>query len=183
MAFTTSDNVRIFLSMSSLTAAQEELIDMLIPLVGGVIENYCGWKMLATDYVSKAFDGNGLSELDTRVYPINSVTKILLDTEDITSAVKIHKPEGILIYTDNTFSAGRLNVEVDFNAGYNATNMPPDLVYAANYLVAVDFKKTGGDRLGISEETTNDVKVTYDSNDLPKLVTRVLDRYRLITIN
>lgn len=191
MSFTTVDGVKAFLNKATLTVDQTALVQMLIGLVDGVICSYCGWTMLAKDYPAKKYDGNGQSEMDLGVYPINALTQVLV-YDDLTYATftdqtdnVVHvDEEGILIFKDSgtTFTSGRLNVAVTFNAGFNDTNMPSELTYAANYLVALEFNRIDAESIGVASEKFNQVEVEYQGTDIPQLVKRVLDRYRAVHI-
>lgn len=182
MSFTDKDRVMLFLSKEALTPLQDAQADMLIEMVDGVIENYCGWKILASDYVGLEFDGNGLAELDLQVYPINTVTTVLLDGTDITTDVKVNKPGGTLIYTGNTFTTGRLNVSVDFNAGFTPDKIPTDLTYVATFLVVHNMNRIALKMVGVKSGKHEDTSIEFDTTDLPKTVTNTLDRYRLLRV-
>ena len=147
MSFTTVESVRLFMSRDTFTVEEIAQIEALITQIDDVIENYCGWKMLARDYVNERYDGTGISELDLKVYPINSLTKVVVDGTDVTSQIELIENDGLLIYTDRTtvFTAGRYNVKVDCNAGYNEVNTPPAITYAANYLIAINFNRSDSD--------------------------------------
>lgn len=190
MHFTTVDQVQAFLNREELTPSQASTVQMLIGLVDGVICNYCGWQMLATAYTAKRFNGTGLSELDLRVYPLNEVTKVLLDGVEITDTVELISDEGLLALTDgSTFSEGTRNVVVDFNGGFDPENIPSELAqpwaslqYAATYLVAINFTRIDAENIGVASEKFNQVEVKYDPTDIPVLVKRVLDRFRRVSI-
>lgn len=197
MSFTTADNVLLWLNKSTCTSTELEgaQIARILPLVDGVIQNYCGWQMLATEYVNKAYAGDGTANLSLGLWPINSVTAVTLDGVNITADVTYSPSDGILTYTTSTFTvatstAGK--VLVTFNAGYGYTDtsvtpnvtefIPYDLQYAADHLAAVEIKRIVNELLAIDEGKfqTGDFKMS--STDLPLLVTRVLDRYRMIKI-
>ncbi len=193
MSFTTVDNVKMFLNAEDLSVFETATINMLIPMVDGVIKNYCGWNLLETDYEDKLFDGTGGSTLDLRVYPINSVDAIYeIDTDGNETDVL---PELVAEYdvedsyirfkigSDYTsFTAGTKNYKITFNAGFSTINMPSELSYAASYLVAINYNKFTNDMIGVAEAKFKDIDMKLDSVELPVLVKRVLDRYRIISI-
>lgn len=178
MSFTTVSDVKLFLNKETLTPFETAQVERLIPHVDGIITNYCGWNLQAEDYVNQ-YNGDGTNILDLKVYPLNTLTKVLLDDEDITTDVAYNAKDGVLTY-DNTFTSGTNNVEVTFNAGF--VTIPQDLQYAADYLVVVNFNRITQENIGISKGKFNNVEVEYNPDDLPKLVTRVLDRYRHISV-
>lgn len=193
MSFTTVDNVRMFLNTDSLSVFETGIINMLIPMVDGVIKNYCGWNLLETDYTEKLFDGTGTGTLDLRVYPINSITSVIeidtdgVETELIAELVTEYDIEDSYIrfktgsdYT--SFTAGTKNYKITFNAGFTTLIMPSELVYAASYLVTINYNKITNDMIGVSEGKFNEITAKFDTVELPVLVKRVLDRYRIISI-
>ena len=195
MSFTTADNVLMWLNKSTSTVLEDAQIAMILPLVDGVIQNYCGWPMLAAKYTNKAYAGDGTANLSLGLWPINSVTSVMLDDLNITADVTISPSDGILTYTAGTFAkasstAGK--VLVTFNAGYGYTNtlvtpnvtdpIPLDLQYAAGHLAAVEIKRIVNELLAIDEGKFQTLDLKMSSTDLPLLVTRVLDRYRMIKI-
>lgn len=193
MSFTTVDNVKMFLNTDELSVFETATINMLIPMVDGVIKNYCGWNLLETEYEDKLFDGTGGSTLDLRVYPINSISSIYeIDTDgneiNITNElVTSYDIEDsyirFKIASDYTsFTAGSKNYKITFSAGFTTLNMPSELSYAASYLVAINYNKITNDMIGISDAKFKDIDVKLDSVELPVLVKRVLDRYRIISI-
>ena len=184
MSFTTVDSVKVFLGKETLTAMEYSQIEMLIGLIDGVISNYCGWNVLAADYTDELLDGNGGSSLDLKVYPVASVAKILVNAIDVTAAVTVNKKEGTLLYPNSsgTFTAGTQNISVTFRGGYEDVSIPADLTYAANYLVTISFNRIDAGNIGVKNEGFNNITVEYDNEDIPKLVKRVLDRYRRVSI-
>ena len=191
MSFTTADNVLLWLNKSTSTVLEDAQIAMILPLVDGVIQNYCGWQMLAATYTNKAYAGDGTANLSLGIWPINSVTSVTLDGLNITADVTNSPSDGILTYMAGTFAlAGK--VLVSFNAGYGYVNtavtpnvtepIPLDLQYAAVHLAAVEIKRIVNELLAIDEGKFQTLDVKLSSTDLPLLVTRVLDRYRMIKI-
>jgi len=191
MSFTTVANVKTFLNQDVLTTAQNSTISALILLIDGVISNYCGWAMLAKDYEEKKFNGNGDTELDLGVYPVNSVEEVLIYDdltytvfEDVTADIVAAEDEGVLLFKDGStvFTLGRRNISISFNAGFAEEEMPDDLKYAASYLVAIEYTKIDKETLGVSAQKFNNLEEKFESDDLPMLVKRVLDRYRKILV-
>lgn len=187
MSFTTPDRVRIFLNKPRLTPDEVATISLLISTVDGVIKNYCGWEILAKDYEKKFSytpDAQGSSsELDLRVYPLNSVDSVVFNEVDYIASIELDKEEGIIYFALSSglsFPSGSRNVEVTFNAGY--VDAPSDLIHAASWLVAMYFSRVAAENIGVEEEKFNTISVTYDNTDLPPLVKRVLDRYRVLRI-
>lgn len=191
MSFTTVDNVQLFLNKESLTSFEEGIIEMLLPQIDGVIKNYCGWELLATDYTDSTFNGTGSGTLDLEVYPINSVTsvKVREDISTFTDVTPSLAPLGKDSYLrldsyaeTTTFTSGTNNIYVTFNAGFSDTNIPQELTYAASFLTAINFKRIAMEMIGVQQGKVNDIDIKFDSMELPVLVKRVLDRYRIVSI-
>lgn len=183
MDFTTEDSVRKFLNKTALTDQESEVVSMLIPFIGGVIRNYCGWNILADDYIDKKFSGLGGSTLDLKVFPVNSVEKLEIGGVDYLSQVSINEEDGELYFESTagmTFTAGTRNIVITFNAGYE--EVPAELEHTAAWLCALFFNRIDLQNIGVKSERFNDTEVTYDPTDLPVLVKQVLDRYRRIGI-
>jgi hypothetical protein len=193
MSFTTVDNVKMFLNTEELSVFETGIINMLIPMVDGVIKNYCGWNLLETDYTDKLFDGTGTGTLDLRVYPINSIDSLIeistdgVETDVTDELVTSYDSEDSYLRFKSgsditSFTAGTKNYKATFNAGFTTLNMPSELTYAASYLVTINYNKITNDMIGVSEGKFNEISAKFDSVELPVLVKRVLDRYRIISI-
>lgn len=194
MSFTTVENVALYLNreIDDLTDLELAQVEMLIPYVDGIISDYCGWEMLATDYTNKRYDGSGTDVLDLRVSPVNTITQIRIRANDgtftdITDGVEIL--EGGLIQflpyatTDSTtFTAGIKNIFVTFNAGYATTAVPYALVYAATSLIVEHFYKIIDENTGTEDEKFAEVSFKNNRPVITPPVARMLDRYRLVSI-
>jgi len=190
MSFTTVDNVTMFLNKESLTSFEEDVVRMLIPYIDGVINNYCGTNLLATDYTDIRFNGSGSDTLDLKVYPINSVTRVKI-REDVTTfndvVTSVYLNNDSYLYLDQyadttTFPAGRKNIYVTFNAGYAEDAVPSELGYAACNLISLNFRKITDETIGIDAGKFGEADFKLSSLELPVLVKRVLDRYRMVSI-
>lgn len=186
MSFTTLDNVALYLNKldaTELTALETAQISMIITQVDGIIQNYCGWKLLATDYTDKKFNGSGTTQLDLQAYPLISVTSVTMDSEDITSLVEETDPEGYLTTNDDsTFTKGTNNIVVTFRAGFEDADMPSELIYAATYMVVLNYQKITTEQIGIAKGKVDAVEVTYESSNLPTLVQNVLNLYMRVAV-
>ena len=182
-SFTDITTVTMFLHKTTLSIQEAALVNVLIPMVDGMIKNYCGWEVLAKDYTDKKFSGNGSTTLDLYTYPVNSVTKLEIDGADVLSSVSINTDDGELYFTSSagyTFTSGTLNIVTSFNAGY--ASVPSDMSYAANWLVTLNAKRILDESVGVNSEKFNDIAVDYDKADIPQMVKNILDRYRRIGI-
>lgn len=195
MSFTTVESVALFLNrdIADFTALELAQVAALIINIDGIINNYCGWTMTATDYTDKRFNGSGTDTLDLRVYPINSVTSVRLrDTEgvftDITDSIEI-LDDGILqilpyqgVSGATSFTSGKNNCFITFNAGFEDGSIPHELEYAANQLASLNFNKITDENLSAEEEVFDNIRFKNNTLELPLVVRRNLDRYRLISV-
>lgn len=188
MSFTTLDNVALYLNKldaSELTPLQTAQLDALILQVDGIIQNYCGWHILATDYVNKKFNGNGTTTIDLEAYPLISVKSVVETTSgsDLLSQVVTQDDEGYLITNDkSTFTKGTGNVVVSFRAGFEDDAIPSELVYAATYMVVLNYQKIFNEMFGVASGKVDAVDVKFESSNLPTLVQNVLDQYLLVVV-
>ena len=194
MSFTTVDEVALYLNRQSieLTTLERSQVEMVIPFMDGLITNYCGWNLLATDYTNKRFDGTGLKTLDLRMYPINSLTQVRVRANDgtftdVTTGVETFD-DGVISFlpyatTDvTTFTAGTKNWFLTFNAGYAPGSIPHDLAYSATLLVVEHFNKIIDENTGLSDEKFEGITFQNANLEIPPSVKRMLDRYRLVSI-
>lgn len=194
MSFTDLDTVMLFLTKDSLNPKEELQVGMLITQIDGLIENYCGWDMLAKSYTNVKFNGTGEAQLDLKVYPINSLTKVEVSdgstTYDVTSTVESIADSGILYFPSGAtsditnFIAGTQNITLSFNAGfgYNGAAIPNALQMAATELVVIYFNRIVLENIGVKRERFEQDEVEYDKTDIPSGVARRLDRYRRFII-
>lgn len=190
MSFTTVTKCTTFLNKETLSSMEADVIGMMIPMMDGVINNYCGTNLLATDYTDRRYSGSGSDTLDTKLYPINSITSVRI-REDISTftdvTTSVYTMDDTYLYLDQygdttSFPAGTHNIYVTFNAGFQEDNMPGELAYAACYLVTTNANKVLREMTGIQEGDFSQIKFKMDSIELPVLVKRVLDRYRVVTV-
>lgn len=191
MSFTTVEDAALALNRldTSLTPLELAQLEALILQVDGVINDYCGWNMLATTFTNKRFDGSGTDTLDLKVCTINSLTVVkerLLGGEfnDITTSIEI-LDDGIIRFlpeVSSTFTTGTKNYFLTYNAGYPEGSIPSGLTWAANYLININFGKITNESVGLKSNKNTNIDVVFDSIELPVLVARTLDRYRLISL-
>lgn len=186
MSFTTLDDVALYLNKLSsvdFTELETAQLSALIRQVEGLIQNYCGWKILSTTYTAKKFNGTGTSIINLESFPLTAVTSVLMDGDDITSIVDQTNSDGCLVTNDDsTFTSGTDNVVVTYTAGFLPGSIPADLVYAATYMVILNYNKINTDMFGVAKGRFNDTEVTFENTNLPTLVQNVLDQYRLVII-
>lgn len=194
MSYTTVDEVALFLNreVADLTALETSQLGTTISYMDGVINNYCGWNLLATDYTDKRFDGSGTNTLDLRLSPVNTITEVKVRAADgtfteVTTGIEILE-DGLIQFlpwavTDvTTFTTGVKNWFITFNAGFEDGEVPYELRYAATFLTAIHFNKIIDENMGAEEEKFEGVTFKNITLEMPSSVKRTLDRYRLVSI-
>lgn len=191
MSFTTVNDVALFINkkVADLTTLELAQVTAMIPFIDGVINNYCGWNMLATDYTNQRLDGTGTNTMDLRLTPINTITAIRERTADgsftdVTAKIE-ELGDGTIQFLPSvggTFTKGVKNYFLTYNAGYKDGAIPSDLIWAGSFLVSINYNKISNNAIGIKTQKNVDFEVELDSIELPILVKRVLDRYRMVSI-
>lgn len=193
---TTLANVKSYLNIND--TLQDNFINMLLPSVNETVENYCNRKFDVISYVGEQHTIN--HKIFTYNYPIISVEKIersmgadidirFLDDGTYTNYTLYPSYISMLDYKYITMT-NKLQwggheesyVTIDYTAGY--TTIPSDLMLAATKLVALEYKISRENRLGIEAESEGDVHFIYEKKDqsIPLTISSVLDNYRKIRI-
>ena len=158
----------------------------IINYVSMRFENETGRKLKSRDY-TEVYDGNGANALYLNNYPIASTdititidaARAFDDTGDEVTAtdVMLTTENGLVRLDDDTFSAGRGNVQVEYTAGYS-TASEFALTFAAKELGSLMWQRMRQkEAIGVRTESFEGHSVTYE-NDLPWSVKKVLDIYR-----
>jgi len=190
MPLATLSDVKSYLRITD--NSDDSFLNMLIINVQAVIETYCNRHFDINTYTAEQHIIN--HKIFTNEYPIVSVQNIVRVGDDIfipsdsNSALNYRifpTYIDLLDYKDVTMS-NRLKyanieesyVEVTYTAGY--TNMPLDLTLAAIKLIAVEYKESREDRLGIDSIREGSIQSVYLKKDseMPLAISSILDRYR-----
>lgn len=190
MSFTDKETVKHFLNKEELGQLEEIQIDMLIEMIDGLIEDYCGWKVLSNVYTNKKYDGTGLSQLDLKVFPISNVISVVVTDSggienDVTADVLLKEEDGVIYLSSTsasltTFTSGTRNVKVSFTGGYS--EIPVSLKMAATELVVRYFNRVTTENVGISKERFEQDEVEYDKIDITPAIAKILDKYKRFII-
>jgi len=190
MSFTDTETVQHFLNKEELDQLSTIQVEMLIEMVDGLIEDYCGWHVLAQDYTDKKYNGTGLAQFDLKVYPISNVSSVTVSDSsgavtDVTADILSIDDEGILYFkpgsaTLTSFTAGTQNVTVSFTGGYS--EIPSSLKMAATEMVVRYFNRVTTENIGVNKERFEQDEVEYDKVDITPAVARVLDKYKRFII-
>jgi len=93
----------------------------------------------------------------------------------------IYANECIVKLTDGTvFSEGSRNVDITYKAGYEV--VPYDIQLACKKLVALAFKETDSDRVGIQSQSFGDQNTSFVTSEFPDDIKKILNPHRKILI-
>jgi len=138
----TLDAVKEYLRISS--SNDDTLLNNLIARAEDEADMYCHRVFAAATY-TEYYDGNGLSKMNLKHYPVNSITSIhddldreygaddLIDSDDYV----FEADSGIVKLDGLTFTGGIQNIKVIYNAGY--ATLPDDVTDAIVKLVAAKY--------------------------------------------
>lgn len=186
------------LDASSLTSAQENVLDRIIDAVTEYIEKYIGFRVKQTEYTTEEYDTDDSGSLILNRYPISTSANFTIqrrdaalnedDWETIDSKYyHINHDTGIVHGASGwKFRKGRSAYRITYTAGYNFDNSATflsdteagDLEYAAWSIASTLYNKRK-DGFGVAEERIGDYMVKYAKSNqlLTEEVTSILDHY------
>lgn len=100
---------------------------------------------------------------------------------------RVYKNRG-MIQSLYGFPEGDQNIAVSYTAGWDSTNMPPDLKQAVMDMVKYRQNRTSQDTTGVKSFSTGHYSVTYATSsnntiyDIPDEIMVILDRYKRIDV-
>jgi|GEM_PF-1435853 hypothetical protein len=193
---TTLENVKAYLQISATDTSQDTFLNLLIGSMQDLIENYCNRTFELTTYTAEQH--TIMHKIFVNNYPIQSIQQIrrssddvldiVLDENNIITAYRIHPNYVEMIDWKYVTMSNKLMwadheesyVEIDYTAGWTQDQIPNDLMLAATKLVALEYKVSTENRIGLEAESEGDVKFTYYKNaaqSLPADIQMILDRY------
>jgi hypothetical protein len=172
-------DIKLYLSIS--TTDKDSLLNALIAECSAMIESYCNRTFRKTSY-SESYDGNGGVELFLKQYPITEVTSLAVDDVAYFSVdYVIYADEGIVKLTDGSvFSKGSRNVEIVYKAGHEI--VPHDVQLSCLKLVALAFKETDSDRIGIVSQNFGDQSTSFVTSEFPDDIRKILNPHKKVLI-
>jgi hypothetical protein len=194
MSLTTLTNCKLYLSIDPLDTSQDDLLNFLILEVEALISSYCKRVFETATYTAEQH--NILHNIYTDQFPIQSIITInricfdlydpiivpVLEFRQFQSYVQILDGQ----YVTMTNKLQYLNheesyVEITYVAGYDPDNIPVDLSMAATKLVALEYKISDENRIGLESYSEGGIHEIYYKNqdtELPITISSVLDRYK-----
>lgn len=141
-------------------------------------------RLLAARSVTKDLDGTGSPRLLLPVWPINSVSRVNIDStgtfasaDDIDSDdYRVYSEEGYIALVYRTFTAGIQNVRVVWNGGFST--IPYDLQMAAIECLKWNLLRLAGESIGVRNVISSDGINTGMEITIPASAQRVFESYR-----
>lgn len=190
MPLTTVQKVKNYLpELNQNDTSEDGFIQDLIDGVQSTIESYCSRKFDVTAYTETQMCKHKVFPKNT---PLKSVSSIIREDNELsatdykikgnyiefTGDMKVYTMAGSVIYSNDIAS----EVILTYTAGFDP--IPNDLSLAATKLVAIEYKDSRENRLGVEMESEGDVKFTYSKKDseMPLNISCVLDRYKKVDL-
>ncbi|MBZ9615300.1 head-tail connector protein [Clostridium estertheticum] len=196
MPLTTVAKCKSYLGPSYIDSEDDFLTD-LIDNVQTIVENYCHRHFDETSYISEQHNIN--HKIFTKETPIISVENIVrLDGSIVNTVPNSNGMSNYRIFPGYVelldykyvtmgdklkyVNSEESYVEISYTAGYETA--PADLRLAATKLVALEYKESRENRLGIEQESEGDVSYTYSKKDsqMPLNISAILDRYKRVSL-
>jgi len=189
MPLCTIANVKSYLGISQTDSNEDDLITLLIGSTQALIETYCHRHFDVASYVSEQHNIN--HKIFPRESPIISVENIMRLSDDCIDYRIYNSYIDLLDYKFMTMG-NRLKycnneesyVEISYTAGYKT--MPTDLSLAAIKLVALEYKDSTEDRIGLISRSEGAESESYVAkgidSEMPLSISAVLDRYKRVSI-
>jgi hypothetical protein len=195
MPLTCLDDVKNYLNVT--TTTDDSFISLLIADVQTTVETYCHRHFDVNTYTSEQHNVN--HKIFTRETPILTVINIVRldesivdtipDCNDMTNYRIFNGYVELLDYMYVTMG-NRLKyindeqsyIEITYTAGF--ATPPADLSLAAIKLIAMEYKESRENRLGLDSMGEGALKEVYSKNDseMPLSISSVLDRYKRVSI-
>lgn len=189
-ALTTLTEVKTYLEIDD--TSQDSFLERLINSISDFVEEYCNRSFGKSDY-TEDYHGDGDKKLFLNQYPVNSVTKVTLNNDEVTDYKIIGERT---LHRDKTWISKRdeyYNIQVEYNAGYvlpkddtteEPRTLPYDLEDVVIEMVAMKYWAKLDERKGLKDQDQGKVSYSYitDKDLLPEHRT-VLQRYKkLVTL-
>lgn len=169
---------------AGVTSVDDALLEIFRDAVSDAFVNACGRNFGVANYTERR-DGTGTYMLVLKNYPVSTITSLAIVGPRATASVEspstpltedvdfVFDTRGVIRLFSMTFPRGVANIQVEYQAGF--TTPPSDLLHAASKWAAVRYREL--DRLGQISKAMGGETVTFDTNDMPKDVRAIVDRY------
>jgi uncharacterized phiE125 gp8 family phage protein len=184
-AWTTVANCKLQLGISDST--QDAFIESLVNRSYKILETYLG-RQIKSQTLTEYYDGpkdNAQDSLLLNVFPIISITSIYDDLDRIWADSSLLDPANYVVYkergivklyrNEGFFQQGIQNIKVVYTAGY--ATIPGDIEDAGIQMVEHMFNRAR--TAGFQSQSLGGKSETYDNDEIPAAVKRVLRNYRV----
>lgn len=185
-------DAKLFLTIPTVETSFDSILENFINECSEMIERYCG-RIFIKKTLTEKYSGNGSRQIMTRNWPIAGITSIhdslerVFDSSSLVAssnyeAIKNEMYESYLIERyDRKFSNGRQNIQIVYDAGYEASNLPSDIKLACKISVAFYYTKQQ------QKDWTQAVKSKGDENisiiqGLPKSAVDILNIHKRLEV-
>lgn len=177
-AFCTVSDVKAFLSLT--VATDDALLTSLIQAASNAMETVMNRAVAQAPYTDLV-DGNGKSALMLSNRPVISVTSVTIGAEVIPASTGwgvtgFTQDENVVILRNRVFTRGLRNVVVVYQAGWATT--PDDIKQACIETVALKYRQK--EYAGYRSKSLAGETVTFDKQDFPDSVERILNNYKKV---
>ena len=134
MEWTSLSTLKYFLGIQQSNTSLDDFLTTLLNSAEKILKSLLGRDNLIATDLSQIYHGNGKKRLLLKDYPVNSISSVSIDNEEISQAsgnsagwYLIAAELGILGLKGYTFTEGVNNVVIQYNAGWQTGNFPADL--------------------------------------------------------
>jgi hypothetical protein len=179
--------------------SEDGLINLLIPMIQQTIETYCHRVFEVTSYLSEQHNINHkIFPYQTPIISVENIVRLdgnIIDTiPDCNDPVNYRVFPGYIDLLDYMYvtmgdklkyvNNEQSYIEVSYTAGYAV--VPPDLELAAIKLIALEYKDSTEDRIGLvssSEGSVHEIYIGKGINtEMPLSISGILDRYSRVCL-
>jgi len=163
---------------------KDEILNVLLANMNDAVLTFLGRDIESTEY-KELYSGSGDYELFLDNFPIISVEVLSQDIskDDKTYGDEIdsddqllNKEAGFIELFNDTFTASRRNIYIEYTAGY--ATVPNDLKEVVEYLVYKRFLDVDNQRVGMTAKNIQGENVSFVFQDLTKVHRDIINKYR-----
>lgn len=154
---------------------RDALISKLITEVSMGIDNYCNRPLMSAARTDVR-NGHGGNTMLLRDFPVSSVSSVVIDGRTIPSSAWSLVDRSVVL-DGYTFTRGRLNVRIDYVAGY--ATPPADIELSCIETILMCMKRFS--HMDVSSKSLAGETVSFIVTDLPPSAKQRLNNYRLVS--
>lgn len=177
----TLENLKAYLKITG--SDDDSVLENCLRASSDFIESFCGRKFEKETF-TEFFDGDDGDSVFVKNLPIafpnyGSDSFLKINDEVVSEDDFGFYDHGKVFLKYGTFKAGRKNIEVKYQGGFDVDSLPSDLVQACLILAGQIFNREKS--AGISSESLGDISVSYETSKIgTPLVRSVLSKYSIV---